>query len=205
MDVTAESNGIIKYLKRKYPKYIKSKCIDINNIINICEMNNAPDDADTVELDEIEFSSPDFASQAKYDEQAIKTTEFKKRCVLFTKLLYACIKIGTRIIEKTDGIAILKNNYKLCSSLRKTRRNIIAEHIQELTYYSNNPKVEMGEMYPEYLKEFNAKIYIVDKITRTIESLVKDKVLKNSDTLLTLILPYFFIYIKYIEEYNQSD
>nr|AEX62968.1 hypothetical protein mv_R764 [Moumouvirus Monve] len=45
-------------------------------------------------------------------------------------------------------------------------------------------------------------IRIIDKIMSSINKLMDSEVLEKTDTLLSLILPYFFTYTEYIEEYN---
>ncbi|AEX61468.1 hypothetical protein c7_L404 [Megavirus courdo7] len=45
-------------------------------------------------------------------------------------------------------------------------------------------------------------IRIIDKIMSAISKLINTNTFDKTDTLLSLILPYFFTYTEYIEEYN---
>ena len=205
MDISVASCGILDHIRKKYKKYINNGSIDINQLVNICELNVCTThNKKSIRLSEIEFTSPQFSNIPvnTNTKNIIKSKEFRQKYAYFVKLIYACLKMNTNIFEITDGIMIMKNNYHLIKSLNQSEKKLILDHIDKLKYQHKNIDENMSTTYSDYVDEFVTKIKIIEKIIHSINRLLETKILTNSDNLLKLLLPYFYTYIEYIEEYN---
>jgi len=109
---------------------------------------------------------------------------------------------GMGIPIASEPFPTLKSNYKLLKSVLDAKKNLIQDHINILKDHQKNLHQFVDSSYDEYSSEYVCKIKILDKIAKFIDSLIKNSVLDNTDNLFALILPYFYVYQDYIEEYN---
>lgn len=207
MELSNMSIDIIKIINTEYKNYIDDSSMDIIYIKNICNLyENKPKHHKNIQLNEIIFTSPDFkkitdTKNKKYLE-VIKSADFKKKYSFFIKIMHACLKIGVEIFDIGDDIAILKNNYQLIKALETRKRKVLADHIIVLKNQYKNTSQPVHESYDKYNEDCITIIKIIDKLIGFINKLVKTDIFDKSDNLLTLILPYFYIYTEFIEEYN---
>ncbi|AGF85468.1 hypothetical protein QJ854_gp314 [Moumouvirus goulette] len=207
MELTRMSNGIIKIISKKYSSYESNECLDIVQIKNICNLYKVKNQSnESVRLSEINLSSPEFKSFDpkinKNNLETLKSAEFSKKHSFFIRVIYACLKIGVELFNCGNEFVTLKNNYQLVKSLEIKKKQLINEHITILKnqYKMADQKIPLN--YEGYLKQYTMNIRIIDKIMSSMNKLIESLVFKNTDTLLSLVLPYFFTYTEYIEEYN---
>ena len=80
------------------------------------------------------------------------------------------------------------------------------EHIELLKGQHKSIAQKIDDTYfDEYIPGFIAKNKVVDKILESIKKLLKVGAMNNTDNLFILVLPYFYTYTKYIEEYNEKN
>ncbi|QGR53820.1 hypothetical protein [Moumouvirus maliensis] len=207
MELTRMSNGIIKIMSKKYSLYKSNECFDIMQIKNICNLYKAKNQSnESVRLSEINLSSPEFKSFDpkinKNNLEILKSTEFSKKHSFFIRVIYACLKIGVELFNDGDEFVTLKNNYQLIKSLENKKKQIINEHITILKTQYKLADQKVSQNYDIFLKQYTMNIRIIDKIMSSVNKLIDSSVVDKTDTLLSLILPYFFTYTEYIEEYN---
>lgn len=201
MELINMSNKIIKIID-KYD----DKSFDINQIKNICSLykNKSSKKSDSLTINEIIITSPDFKEEKINSHQIniLKSKNFYNKYSFFIKILYACFKINIELFDNINGILILKNNYKLMKTLRIKKKFLITEHICILRNQHLNISKNIEAEYDEYISNYIAKIKIIDKILTYIDKLIEFNILKKTDNISSLILPYFYTYNNYIEEYN---
>ena len=209
MELSRMSMGIIKIIDKQYGEYIDDECLDIIQIKNICNLYKIKSNSNStsVSLSEINFSSPEFkkmSNKTKKKNQAdvLKSNEFIKKYSFFIRIIYACLKISVDIFDINDNIATLKNNYQLIKSFDMKKKQYITEHLTILKAQHKNVSQKIGPDYETYFANYITKIKIIDKIVMSINKLIKGAVFDKTDNLLTLILPYFYTYTEFIEEYN---
>ncbi|BCS83010.1 hypothetical protein QLL95_gp1113 [Cotonvirus japonicus] len=207
MELARVSINIIKILNSRYDEYIRNECIDIIQIKSICSLyKTKKPSSDSVSLSDISFSSPEFK---KYTEKTnknymnvITTQEFIKKYSFFVKIIYACLKLDIGLFNIDKDILILKNNYQLIKTLEIKKKQLLFEHINILKNQCRNITENIGDEYDNYLENYLTKIKIIDKIYTLLNKLIKQNILENRDNMLSLILPYFYTYPEYIEEYQ---
>lgn len=201
------SMGIIKIVDSQYSEYLDKECLDLIQIKNICNLykKKSSDSNQSVNLSEIIFTSPEFKktqSKSKNDKDILKCKEFKKKYSFFIRVLHACLKIEIDIFSLSNKTLTLKNNYQLIKSLENKKKQLFSDHMEVLKLQYKNINQSINESYEKYCHVYLSKLKIIDKITGYIKKLIKNNVFEKTDNLLTLILPYFYTYIEFIEEYN---
>jgi hypothetical protein len=210
MELSDMSSKIIKIINKQYKESINLECVDLMQIKDICSlykikqnMNNCT----SVNLSEIKFSSPEFKkissdSKKKKQNDVLKSKEFIKKYSFFIKIIYACLKIGVDMFNMDDDVITLKNNYQLKKSLETKKKKFVSEHLTIIKNQYKNISQKITPEYETYFHDYVTKIKIIDKIIDWISKLIVGNVLGRTDNLLTLILPYFYTYTEFIEEYN---
>jgi len=201
------SSGIIKLLNEKYNKNVIQDCLDITQIISICNLynNNDNNSSTSISLNDIDFSSPVFKKTSKKNSNILESKEFKKKYSFFVKIIFACLKTNVEIFDIVNESIIFKNIYALLKSIELAKKKLIMEHIEILKNHHRSIAQKIDESYfDDYIPGFIAKNKVIDKILETIKKLIKEGIVNNTDNLFTLVLPYFYTYTKYIEEYNEK-
>jgi len=200
------SLGIVKMIGSKYSKGNIKDCLDITQIMNICKMyKNNTNSNTSVSLNDIDFSSLEFEKKikSKNADNILESKEFKKKYAFFIKIIYACLKMDVDIFDIYKGVTVLKNNYALIKSVDIRKKGLIGNHMDTL---KSQQKLSMHKInasyYETFIPEYIAKMKILDKIIESVNKLINADIIDNTDNLFTLILPYFYTYTKYIEEYN---
>lgn len=202
------SIGIIKIIDNQFSQYINDECLDIIQIKNICNLYKTKStNMSSISLDEIDFSSPKFLINKKQkisnrQTDILKSEEFINKYTFFIRTIYACLKIGIEIFDLNEDILTLKNNYFLLKSLESGKKKLINEHINLLKIQYKNISKKVTKEYYDYYSNYIMKIEIIDNIYSSLFKLLDYEVVHKADNLLTLILPYFYNYTDYIEEYN---
>ena len=206
MEIPKMATNIIEMLSTQYKKFIENECIDMKQIINICNLYKVPKKKCTVPVGDIEIVSPDFRKLTKGGKytlsDVLSSAEFKKKYDFFVSVMFSCLKIQIDIFDINGDIAVMKNNYRLIKSLEAMKKKMIDKHCTVLKHQSKNISQQVG---PEYIDFFNEQINIIkiiDRILYSINKLINASVLHKTDNLFSLLLPYFYTYTEYIEEYN---
>lgn len=207
METSNMSSGIIKLLNEKYDSEVVQDCLDITQLIGICNLYNSDDKcaSASVSLGDIDFSSPTFKKKSKSTANILESKEFKKKYAFFVKIIFACLKTNVELFDVTDSCntVVIKNIYSLVKSIELTKKKLIMEHIELLKICHRSIAQKIGDTYfDEFIPNFIAKNKVIDKILESIKKLIKMGTINNTDNLFTLVLPYFYTYTKYIEEYN---
>jgi hypothetical protein len=209
MELSRMAMGIIKIIDKQYNEYIDDECLDIIQIRNICNLYKTKPNSNnrSISLSEINFSSPEFKKistkiQKKNQADILKSDEFNKKYSFFIRTIYACLKTDVELFNINDNFMTLKNNYQLIKSLESKKKQFITEHLAILKVHYKNTSQKIGPDYETYFNNYITKIKIIDKIIMFINKLIKGNVFEKTDNLLTLILPYFYTYTEFIEEYN---
>lgn len=208
MEISRMSMGIIKIIDELYGDIVNNECIDINQIKDICNLYKNKSKINTsVSLTDIEFSSPYFTKMTtkvnkKNQVDILKSDEFGKKYAFFVRIMYSCLKMNIEIFDNKNNVITLKNNYQMIKSLENKKKNLIMDHLSVLKSQYKNVTHRIGQEYESYYEDYITKIKIVDKIIVYINKLIYAAVFEKTDNLLSLILPYFYTYTEYIEEYN---
>lgn len=212
MDLHHMSIDIIKTIDKEYGDFIDDDCLDIIQIKNICSIYKKSGKSSAVKsvtLADLDFSSPRFTkinskiNRRKKQNEILVSDEFTKKYAFFIRIVYACLKINIDIFNSSSDIITIKNNHQLIKSLEIRKKQLIQEHINILKDQHKNSHRLINKKYEEYCSNFLAKIKIIEKISVAITKLVNADVFGKTDNLLTLILPYFYTYTEFIEEYNE--
>lgn len=203
---------IIKNISHKcsiFESFNSSECIDIKQIIDICKLYNSKSSAtSSIHLSEIQLNTPDFKKikskdnrSRKKDSSILKSSEFIKKYDFFIRALYSCLVLNVEVFDVCTDSFSLKNNYQLIKALETTKKSLINEHMTILkTLHKQNPSITPH--YEAYNKNYITSLKIIDKLIQNINSLINKKFIEKTDTLLSLIIPYFYIQTEFIEEYN---
>lgn len=211
MELSRMSMGIIKIIEKQYSEFMDDDCLDIIRIKDICNLYKPKSKNKTslsVSLSEIQFSSPQFKkinvkeNRKKNQNEILVSEEFTKKYTFFIRIMYSCLKINVDIFNINSTIITIKNNYQLIKALDTRKKQLLVDHINILKLQHKNSTKEIDVNYETYCTNFLTKIKIIDKITGALHKLIKFGIFEKTDNLLTLILPYFYTYTDFIEEYN---
>ena len=208
MEVPRMSTGIIKIIDERYADFIDNECIDIIQIKNICNLyknKNKSKNNNSITLSELILSSPDIKKNItrknKNQYNVLKSEEFENKYNFFIKIMYACLKINIDLFDINENVLTLKNNYELTKSLIAKKKQILLEHMSYLKKYYKKVAQEIDSEYESYVTEYMTKLKIIERIKKSISKLITTGILSKSDNMLTLILPYFYKYSEFIEQY----
>lgn len=211
MQLSRMSMGIIKIIDKEYSEFMDDDCLDLIQIKNICNLYKTKSNNKAIEsisLTEIQFSSPEFkkintkANKKKNQNQILVSEEFTKKYAFFIRIMYACLKMDVEIFNISTVIVTIKNNYQVIRALEARKKQLLTDHINILKLQYKNSAQHIDKNYENYCANFLTKIKIIDKITIGLNKLIKANILEKTDNLLTLILPYFYTYTEFIEEYK---
>lgn len=208
MSIEKMAVDIVKIIDKNYEEYIDDDCLDVSHIKNICNLYKTKSNiSHSVSIDDINFSSPEFKrmttiKEARRHTDILKSGEFVKKYRFFIRIIYFCLRIDIEIFNIDNDIITLKNNYQLIKAFEAKKKSLIANHIEILRNQYKNITMHIGEDYDLYVEEQMSKLKMIDKIMMYINKLIKAQVFGKTDNMLTLILPYFYKYTEYIEEYN---
>lgn len=208
MDLSFVSGEIIALIKTKYAEYLDEDCVDLMQIINICQLYRSEYPAEqlncSASLGDLQITTPKFKRYKRNSRHRIlQSDKFCLKYSFFAKIMFACLKIDVDLFDITDDIVTMKNNYYLLKALDQRRKMLIVEHIALLkTQYKNTDNIVSTEKYETYVNSFIAKLKIIEKIGSHIKKLIQTNVFKQTDNMLSLLLPFFYVYHEYIEEYR---
>jgi len=203
---------IITYeLESNFNKFIAENNIDMLQMKKICTLyqNLNPVKSIQVELDEIDFSSispylhkSQTQTYGDFDKNKLMASpEFVKKYCLFIKIIYCCLQLQINIFKMKNNTAIFKNNYDLKKSLITKKKDLLRDYQIEINDLIKNSDQVTYENLQLLSSKLQLKITILDKMVININKLVSMEILDWTDSLYGLILPYFYKYQTYIEEY----
>lgn len=213
MDVSSMAAGIIKLIDSQYSD-ADEEYLDLVQIKNICNLYKIKKKKRTsVSLGDIMISSPDFDNDSDSDrdhrgkkkdkdKDPLKSRGFIRKYTFFIRIIYASLKMGVKIFNCDGNIITLKNNHQFLKTIDESKKQIINEHRCILNNYYRQIRDNFDGGYEKYVDDFIKKIRILDRVYESIDKLVRTKIIKSSDNMLSLILPYFYKWTNIIEEYN---
>jgi hypothetical protein len=201
MNLSSMISEIILIIDQKYNT--SDECLDIIKIKNLCKLYKSKSPDSKLSLTDIDFSTPDI-NKIKHKKTKstlkINTPEFQRIYSLFIKILYSCLKLGVDIFDtdsnNSNNPVTIKNNYQLIKSIELCKKKYILEHIEILKSGQKNLSSTDISSYEIYIKsDYLVKMKILNKLIGWIN------IFEKNDNLLSLVLPYFYTYTQYIEEY----
>jgi len=154
---------------------------------------------DDICITSTEFEKPEKIVHTMKRYEILKSNEFRKKYSFFIKIIYSCMKMNIEIFNNNNTI---KNNYHLIRTLITSKKKNISGHIDVLKNYQKEADKVLPESYQNYINDFLVKIRILDKIILSINKIIASGIFSLTDNLISLIIPYFYNYTDYIEEYN---
>lgn len=199
MNLPSMISEIIQIIDQNYDT--ENECFDIDQIKILCKLCKIKNTSESkIDLTDITFSTPDIKKiTCKENKQIlvkINTPEFQKIYILFIKILYSCLKLEVEIFDTDkDNCYTIKNNYQLIRSIELRKKKDILEHIEVLK--TNIKKVSSTDtiIYEKHVNDHLVKMKILNKLIGWIS------IFEKNNNLFSLILPYFYKYTQYIEEY----
>lgn len=204
MELSRMAIGIIKMIDKKFPECVNEEYLDLIQIKNICNLyKNKTLDQNSITLSEINLSSPQFKKTKTNSKEfeLLKTEEFKKKYAFFIRIIYSCLKMDVDIFD-INNVVTLKNNYHLLKAIENCKKKFIRSHMEILKEQYRNIDKKIDEDYHNFFQDYMVKIKILDKIICSINKLISTGIFEKMDNIFSLILPYFYKYTEYIEEYN---
>lgn len=201
---------IIKTLDTKY-KHISPDCLDMStlrNMLQIYDYSSSFSDTETLELSEINLECEEIKqiSSLTLKKQIInklQTDEFLKKYDSFIKIIYMCLKLDISIFNtKSKNIVLIKTNKVLLESLSMHKRQVMKEHLSIIKEQYKFIDQEINDDYLTFVKICVSKMKAIDRLSIKIRRLIEEKYVKENDSVLNIVLPYFYNKIKYIEEYK---
>lgn len=211
LETDAMKKYIIKYIKKNYNEYLESECFDLIQLKNICMLYKLDDQSkstDSISIDDINISSPHFnktSKKNKHTKNIIESNEFKQRYKFFVKIVFSAIKLGVNIFDIDDDVITIKNNYNILKSIDDRKKKLTNEYINTLKAIARHGGQFTDTSYEKSNTEYVKKMKILDKLVQHINKIINTNILKKTDTLLTIILPFFYKYTEFIEEYGYSN
>ncbi len=105
------------------------------------------------------------------------------------------------IFKIKNNVCVFKNNYDLKKSIIEKKKDLLKDHQIEI---NNLIKICDKCIYQDLQilsNKLQLKITILDKMVINVEKLVSRSLVDWTDSLYGLILPYFYKYETYVEEY----
>lgn len=211
MDLSLMISSIITTIDNKYGD--DNESLDIKQIKTFCKLHK-PDNTDNnskkkySSLSYIDISTPDedkLPKKPRKKQLKINSPEFMKIYSLFIKIVYSCLKLDVNIFNTElsdskkksdcDNLVTIKNNYQLIKSIELCKKKCIKEHIIVLEQKQKRISSTDTNEYEKYVKEYLIKIKILNRLIGWIN------IFENNNNLFSLLLPYFYKYTQYIEEY----
>lgn len=206
LEIDSMKKYILAHINKNYKSYIKNDCFDIVQLKNICMLYKLSDnDADSISLDDVNISSPYFnksSNKKNRGENIIESNEFKQRYKFFIKIMYALIKLDIEIFDIDDDILTIKNNYNMLKSINESRKFLTSAHITELKKINKYNGQFSDSQFEKSVNSYVKQMKILDKIVTYFNKIINNGIIKKTDSLLTLLLPFFYKYIECIEEYG---
>lgn len=197
---------IKKIIDNTFQEIDVDDCIDITQIKSMCNLyQNKNSENIVISIGDIIFNSPEYTKNFCKNinkKNILESNEFIRTYTFFLKIIYACLKIEVEIFDIGNDIVTLKNNYQLMKALKNKKKELICEHINILKNQIKKFHYELSDDYILFNSQFISKIKVIDKISYYIDKIIKSEKSYKTSNLLSLLLPYFYKYAEFIEEYN---
>lgn len=210
MELPKMAADIIRMIDERFDD-LDNDCIDIVQIKNVCTLykNKKSTREKSIPLSKLSFTSPDFtkgkSSKFKKQVDILKSDEFLKKYSLFIKIIHASLILNIDIFDYDDSIVVLKNNYEIIKVYNKKKKELISNQINILKNVHKNVDKKIEPSISElqaHNTDFMMEISIVDRLKYLMNRLIDQNTQTPSDNLLSLIMPYFYKPIEFIERYN---
>lgn len=204
MDILNMSKNILGRLETKYGKQTVDNSYDtiqLKKLYNLHRENN--DYCHTISIDEIEITTPEFKPyiESKSKSDILNIPEFVQKYHFITKIIYSCLYLNVEIFDGIKDRIVLKNNREIIHSLQLAKKDIITRIVKVLRYKYKHVEQLFDTEYTEFYHKSVSQIKLIDNIIKHIRTVIGTGVIRDTDNLITLVVPYFYRYLKFIEEY----
>lgn len=199
MYVTAQA------IKRKILRaYDEQESTDLKNMIKLCDILPEPK---SVSLDspDILIDSPQFDPTVKRyckTDELLQCPDFLRKYNYVISLVYSILKLKVQLFDKVGNTVIIKSNRAVIKSIEATKKAQIKAHIMILHTEFNGVKTSFSADYETYSATFIQTIRQLDRIKSTMEKLMAQNIWTDGDNVMSLILPYFYRYLKIAERFE---
>lgn len=180
---------------------------DIDQIKKICKIYKISEPPDDINIRDITFSSPDTTktspSSIKKKSDIFSSKEFLTKYSLFVKIIYTCLKLDVNIFDVDEDSITIKNNYQFMKSLDQKKKEILSAHIDIIKSQIKNISSPITNDYKLYFDEYLTKLKIIENIAYRIKKIISADIVSETDNIMSLILPYFYMQTEYIEVYGR--
>lgn len=196
------SRWILLQLEEKYAGH---KSTDVSRLSDYCrlyrvergEVESTVLDPDAIQ--EYDLESPNFLAE----RGLLGSTEFERRYSFVIKTVFSFLRLHIPLFRQYGGATVMLTVYELLSALSQHRKTTVKTHMTILGEQYKHPQVEDYAEYYRYVGGFLATTKILQRLRHNLQRLLDDGLCRKTDTLLTLLTPYF---VKggeeYIEEYD---
>lgn len=198
VDMSIVTQAVKRKILRAYGDRLDSN--DVRQMLEICDL--LPVDHISSDSPEIEIDSPLFGSsieQYEKTEELLNCTDFLRKYDYFMRLVYCLLKLKVPIFEENNACIVFIDNYRLMRSIEKTKQALIKAHILVLNAEYKNPKSSLTNDYENYSDHFIKTVRQLDRVRQTMAKLIDQQIWTNGDTLMSLVLPYLYRYVKIVE------
>lgn len=187
------------YPNKKKDKYSDRK--DLHFLINLYKSqgnNNITEISSDVD---IELNAlPD-------NDDILKSTNFMKRYHVFLKIIFSALLINVSLFKIYRDTEVFMNLYDMKNCFLKKKKTVLQDLTSQIDSNTKTLNTLLEFKYTEYQKIFSittTQIKVIDKVVSIIDKLVEKKILKENESVITLIMPFFYKYQNYIETYTMG-
>ena len=181
----------------EHPVGMTDEKIDINTVGVLRQTSGLEINSDLEMLSPIDMST-------KSINEILGTKNFKKRYCVFLKILYCSLLLDVNIFKTYREQEVFMNLYDMKHSFLKAKRKILVNLSTELLNGTRTYKDLHDVKHNEYTQLFTCispQLKTIDKIVSLLDKLIEHKIIHETDTIMSLVMPYFYKYDKYIETY----
>lgn len=206
MNFTKYLNYVKDKLNKQYPNKKKSSSDlkDLHFLINLYDSNNS-DQIDEISS-EVDITAPINTSNQS-QEEIIKSDNFIKRYKVFLKIIFSALLINVEIFKIYRDNQVFMNLYDMKNSFLKRKKKILHDVINNINDNTKILKDLLEIKYDNYEKIFSysiTQIKVIDKVVSIINKLINMKLLLETDSIISLIMPFFYKYETFIETYTMT-
>ncbi len=193
-------------LNKSYPNKKKSSSDlkDLHFLINLYDVSSS-DQIDEISS-EVDITSPIDTSGRSQDE-IIKSSNFIKRYKVFLKIIFSALLINVDIFKIYRDNQVFMNLYDMKNSFLKRKKKILQDVSNNINDNTKVLKDLLEVKYDSYEKIFLysiTQIKVIDKVVSIICKIIAMKLLSETDSIISLIMPFFYKYQDFIETYNMN-
>lgn len=153
---------------------------------------------------EVDINSPIMAEN-KTKTEILKSDNFIKRYSVFLKIIFSALLMNVEIFKIYRDNQVFLNLYDMKNSFLKRKKKILQDII---TYVDDNSKILKSLLdikHTDYQNIFAialTQMKVIDKVISIINKLIDNNLLKETESIISLVMPFFYKYQDFIETYK---